>query len=214
MKYTTCMLVCFMLLVAGCATTKEPYDYTNLIESKPRSIVVIPPLNNSIEVNASYTFLSTINAPLAEKGYYVFPVAVIDHFLKENGLPTPAEMNSVPLEKIRENIGADAVLYVSIENWGQKYQVINSKAIVDSKVRLVDTVSGKLLWETNIRAQRSSSDNNNNGLLGALVSAIADQIVGSTVDHTRELSSFANNIAINDSHGFLLDGPNKVESKK
>jgi hypothetical protein len=45
-------------------------------------------------------YLSTLTKPLAEKGYYVLPVAVIDQFLKENGLPTPAEMNGIPLEKI------------------------------------------------------------------------------------------------------------------
>jgi hypothetical protein len=34
---------------------------------------------------------------LAEKGYYVLPVAVIDQFLKENGLPTPARQLENPI---------------------------------------------------------------------------------------------------------------------
>jgi hypothetical protein len=46
---------------------------------------------------------------LAEKGYYVLPVAVIDQFLKENGLPTPAEMNGIPLEKI--SIASDLTVF-------------------------------------------------------------------------------------------------------
>ena len=79
--------IAFLLMfVSGCATTVEPYDYTALKESAPRSILVIPPMNNSVEVTAPYSFLSTITAPLAESGYYVYPVSVIDSFLKENGL--------------------------------------------------------------------------------------------------------------------------------
>jgi hypothetical protein len=57
--------------------------------------------------------------PLAEKGYSVFSVAVIGIFLKGNALPTPAEMNRIPLNKIAEHIGADAVLYVAIEDWSR-----------------------------------------------------------------------------------------------
>jgi hypothetical protein len=38
-------------------------------------------------------------------------------------------MNSIPLEKIREHTGADAVLYVEIEEFGQKYLVLSSVAI-------------------------------------------------------------------------------------
>ena len=128
----------FVMLLTGCAATNTPYDYSALENSRPRSILVMPPVNNSVEVYAPYIFLSTISRPLAEKGYYVFPVAVIDRFLKENGLPTPVEMNSVPLDKIAEHIGADAVLYVSIKEWGQKYQLVSSSTIVDSTLRLVD----------------------------------------------------------------------------
>jgi hypothetical protein len=47
----------------------------------------------SLKSFSIYIYLSTLTKPLAEKGYYVLPVAVIDQFLKENGLPTPAEMN-------------------------------------------------------------------------------------------------------------------------
>jgi hypothetical protein len=70
-------LITFLSIFAtGCQEVK-PYDYTALKKSKPRSIVVIPPKNNSIEVNASYIYLSTLTEPLAEKGYYVLPVAVV-----------------------------------------------------------------------------------------------------------------------------------------
>jgi hypothetical protein len=202
-----------ILIISGCATT-TPYDYTAFEKSKPRSIVVIPPNNNSIEVNAPYIYLSTLTRPLAEKGYYVFPVFVIDHFLKENGLPTPAEMNGIPLDKIGEHIGADAVLYVSIEDWGQKYQVINSVTKVHATLRLVDVKTGDLLWESIAIAQQSSGDGGG-GIVGALVGAVLTQVLASTItDPTPGLARQANNLAIGSQLRGMLDGPYKRSTEK
>lgn len=202
------ILLLITMAMMGCATV-EPYDYSRLQASKPRSILVIPPLNNSVEVTAPYTFISTISKPLAEKGYYVFPVAVIDTFLKENGLPTPGEMNQVPLDRLREHTGADAVLYVSIKDWGQNYQLISSKLTVNSDAKLVDARTGELLWETSFYMEQASGDGGG-GLAGALVGALVTQIIGSLDDRTPALSSMANFNALNHSSRGLLAGPYKV----
>ncbi|MGV6806840.1 MAG: DUF799 domain-containing protein [bacterium] len=193
------------LLLSACATV-VPYDYTAFNESKPRSILVIPPSNNSVEVEAPYIFLSTISKPLAEKGYYVFPVSVIDQFLQENGMPTPEEMNAVPLDKLREHTGADAVLYVSIEEWGQKYLVLSSSTIVKSHLRLVDARSGALIWDSLAFAEVSSGDGGG-GLGGMLVNAIVEQIAGSVHDRTPMLSASANKAAVNQPERGLPQGP-------
>jgi len=196
-----------ILLISGCAT--KPYDYTAFKKSKPRSILVMPPKNNSIEVNAPYIYLSTITRPLAEKGYYVFPVSVIDHFLKNNGLPTPDEMNSIPLDKIDKYIGADAVLYITIEDWGQKFQILASVAKVHVNFRLVDVKSAEVLWESSVIAEESSGDSRNS-FAGAIIGAIATQILATTVaDHTPSLAKRANNMAINNQERGMLDGPYK-----
>ena len=100
--------------------------------------------------------------PLAERGYYVFPVAVVDQFFKENGMPTTGEMHQVPLNKVLEITGADAVLFVTLEQYGTKYQVINSATIVRVKARLVDTRTGILLWEGSANAQEESSSGSGN----------------------------------------------------
>ncbi|RBP85532.1 DUF799 domain-containing protein [Marinomonas rhizomae] len=193
------------LFITGCATP-QPYNYDALLASEPRSILVIPPKNNSVEVNAPYVYLSTISRPLGEKGYYVFPVAVIDTFMKENGLPTPEEMNSVPLDKLYEHIGADAVLYVEINDWGQKFNVLSSDTVVNVSMRLVDGKTGTLLWDASAYAIQSSNSNNG-GLIGSLVSAVASQIMNSISDQTPTVARTANNIAIYNQNKGLLNGP-------
>ena len=212
MKISLLLIVLGSFYLGGCATT-QPYDYSALIEARPRSILVIPPLNHSVEVNAPYIYISTISRPLAEKGYYVFPVAMIDSFLKENGLPTPGEMNSIPLDKIREHIGADAVLYVTINQWGQKYQVVSSQAVVNADLKLVDTRTGKILWTAKAYAVQQS-DNSNSGLAGLLIKAVVEQVAGSIVDQTPQLSRLANDTAINQPGRGLLPGPYAPVEKK
>jgi hypothetical protein len=205
-------LACIVAMTSGCATV-TPYDYTAFERSRPRSIVVIPPNNNSVEVNAPYIYLSTITRPLAEKGYYVFPVFMIDYFLKENGLPTPEEMNGIPLNKIGEHIGADAVLYITVEEWGQKYQVIQSVTKVRATLKLVDVKTGTLLWDSTAVAQQSSGDGGG-GLAGMLVSAIITQVLSSTVsDPTPGLARQANYSAIHSQLRGLPDGPYKLSAE-
>jgi hypothetical protein len=199
-----------IILLSGC-TTIEPYDYGPLRQVAPRSILVLPPMNSSVEVSAPYTYLSTVTKPLAEKGYYVFPVSVVDTFLKENGLPTPAEMNSIALDKIDEIIGADAVLYVHIQDWGQKFLVLSSVSVVQGNVKLVSVKTGELLWEAPINAQYSPDDNSGGGLLGALVVAVVSQIAGEISDNTPQVARMANNMAFNSVKRGLLNGPYKTE---
>lgn len=200
-----------MILLTGCASV-EPYNYGALKQAAPRSILVLPPMNSSIEVSAPYTYLSTVTKPLAEKGYYVFPVAVVDTFLKENGLPTPAEMNDIALDKIDEIIGADAVLYVDIQDWGQKFQILSSVTVVQGNVRLVSVKTGELLWAAPINAEYNPNNNNSGGgLLGALVVAVVSQIAGEISDNTPLVARMANNLAFNSAKRGLLNGPYKIE---
>jgi hypothetical protein len=199
-----------IVFLSGCVTV-EPYNYGPLKQAAPRSILVLPPMNSSVEVSAPYTYLSTVTRPLAEKGYYVFPVSVVDTFLKENGLPTPAEMNGIALDKIDEIIGADAVLYVDIQDWGQKFQVLSSVTVVQGNVRLVSVRTGELLWEAPINAQYNPNNNSGGGLLGALVVAVVSQIAGEITDNTPQVARMANNMAFNSAKRGLLNGPYKIE---
>lgn len=70
--------VLLAVLAAGCATQQKPCDYTAFKESRPKIILVLPPLNNSPEVAATYGMLSQLTYPLAESGHYVLPVALVD----------------------------------------------------------------------------------------------------------------------------------------
>jgi hypothetical protein len=173
--------------IGGCAT---PYDYTEFRKMQPRSIVVIPPMNESVEVEATYGYLSTVTRPIAEMGYYIYPVAVVDAFLKENGLPSAGEMHTVPPEKFHEILDADAVLYITIKQYGTKYVIISSTTTVVAEGKLYDTRSGKLIWEG--KAQAADNSGGSGNIIVDLVAAAATQAVNTSIDHAHQVSRTAN----------------------
>jgi len=176
-------LCCVAALFTGCATRPAPYDYTAFRESRPRSILVLPPLNNSPEVAATYGVYSQASFPLAESGYYVFPVTLVDETFKQNGLTTAGDIHAVPPAKLREIFGADAALYITITKYGAVYTVLNSEVVVSAKARLVDLKSGKLLWEGSASASSEEGKNNNaGGIIGALVTAVVKQVINNVTD--------------------------------
>ncbi len=130
-----------------------------------------------------------------EMGYYVFPVAIVDQFLKDNGLPGPGEMHQAPLNKLAEIFGTDSVLYITLLEYGTQYQVLNSAATAHAKAKLVDAKSGTLLWEGKARADQTSGGGGG-GLIGALVQAAVTQVVSSTRDDAHTLSKDANTILL------------------
>src|SRR5262245_20108027 len=191
--------------LVGCATHK-PYDYTNYRQHPPRSILVLPPMNQSTAVEATYGYLSTVTRPVAELGYYVFPVAAVDQFLKDNGLPSAAEMHQVSLGRVAEVVGADAVLFITVEEYGTKFLLFNSATIVQARAKLVDTRTGLLLWEGRRRVQRNSNSGGGSPL-AALVVAIVSQALNSSTDAAHNVSRAANVMLFNTTDQGLLYGP-------
>ena len=178
-----------LLLLTGCNTVK-PYDYTNFRAHPPRSILVLPPLNESTDIEGTYGYLSTVTQPLAERGYYVFPVEVVDQYLKQNGMPTAGEMHQVPLNKVRDIIGADAVLFLTLKEYGSKYIVLNSVTTVQVEARLVDTRTGIVLWQGTGRAEQRGAGSGN--LLASLIAAAVTQAINSKTDRAHQVSRVAN----------------------
>ena len=166
---------------------------------------MLPPLNESVDVGATYSWLTTATAPLAETGYYVFPVAMVDAFMKDNGLPSAGEMREVSVAKLGEVFGADAVLYVTIEDWGQQYIVLSSNTVVKAEATLVDVATGTQLWKWEIDHTESSGGSGN--LIADIVIAAIEQVVDTLTDQVHFASRRANFLLFRNERTGLPYGP-------
>ena len=112
-----------LVVLAGCATVPVK-DYTKFNAAKPSSILVVPTVNRSVDITASDYMLSTLSIPVAERGYYVFPVNLVKRVLEDDGLSDANLVHSASAEKLASLFGADAVLYVTINRWDAQYFVL------------------------------------------------------------------------------------------
>ncbi len=190
-----------VIVVQGCSVKRT--DYGMYLDNFPKSVLVLPPINESLEVQASGMFLSTITMLLAERGYYVLPVAVVDAVLKDNGLPLPPEMHQVSLEKLMDVFDPDAVLYVKIKKWTTTYLVINTTTTVVLDYRLVDTDTKLDLWRWQQAFQYSPS-NDQSGLVGKVVVAAVHAARSGSGRLERDVAVAANQTAFyRPRHGLL-----------
>jgi hypothetical protein len=115
-----------LLLLAGCMmpgqARRAAYDYSPLVAADPRSVVVAPVIS-PMSANGAEWFLATITEPLAERGYYVFPVFLSRAVADQAGFARGpegrgfAEFSPQRAAEIAGFFGADAVLFVTIKKW-------------------------------------------------------------------------------------------------
>lgn len=139
------LIFLLLLLLAGCNAQHISLDA--FYAHRPRSIVVVPVINTSPEVTADSVFISTISRPLAERGYYVFPVYLTSMLLRDLGLTEAGHIHQLPPSRFFELFGADAVLFVTIKDWSTKYLVLASSVVVEMEYELKDTKSGLTIWK-------------------------------------------------------------------
>lgn len=183
------LLSLFMLV--GCSTHQDNYDYTAFKESKPASILVLLPINHSNEVNASFGVLSQLTFPLAEAGYYVFPVNLTNEVFKQNGLTVANDIHSVNLAKLRETFNPDAVLYINIKDYGTNYQLVQSDTRVTLEAKLIDARTAKLLWTGTATASSLETQQTSGNLFSMLISAAINQISDSIRDRSVAISALS-----------------------
>lgn len=211
-KYILIMVSSFAFLSA-CVSSPPGYDYSNFRNADPHSILVLPPINNTNEVIAPYSIMSHVVQPIAESGFYAFPVALVDQTFKNNGLNVAQDIHAVPIQRLYEIFGADAALYVVIQQYGTNYVVLSSETAVSVSATLVDLRSGDILWQG--IGSASSAENRGSsggGLVGMLVEAAVYQVLETATDQGFNIAKIASGrLLSSELHNGLLHGPRSLK---
>lgn len=194
------------LCIVGCSATNDFKLYRSRM---PKSVLVLPPLNHTNSIEATDLFLATVSEPIAESGYYVFSPFAVQAFLRGQGIPSAEEAQKIPLAKLKEVFGADAVLYVDIIEWGQQYLVISSSASVSVSMRLVDLKTEATIWTASARAVDKSQSNGNDGLAGLIANALVHALMETSKEDMLKLASQASFSAFHDTNNGMLLGPRR-----
>lgn len=213
-KSKAILLAIAALVLTGCAQPPKK-DYSAYKAADPKTILILPPRNSTPEVGASYSFYSSTQSPVAESGYYVLPITLVNEHFKTNGLTVPDDIHQVDRAKLREVFGADAALYINVSDYGQRYFVIGSASVVTADARLVDLRTGTELWSGKATASSEEGNNNQGGLAGLLIGALVKQMLGTMTDQSYTIAKMTTTRLLSANvPGSLLPGPRSPNYQK
>lgn len=181
-RHASLALLLAAALLGGCATKAPPFDYTAFRQANPATLLVMPPVNDSPDVKATPGVWAHATRPLAEAGYYVLPITLVDETFKQNGVTTANDAQDIPYAKLRDFFGADAAVYIRVKKYGTSYAVIASETRVEVEARILDLRTGAQLWDGKAVATSAEQSQQQGGLVGLLVAAVVKQIVGTATD--------------------------------
>jgi hypothetical protein len=172
-------------MTASCgmiSTVTRESQYAKMYEEKPITLLVMPPINNSTNVEAKDLLYTSISRPLVEAGYYVIsPLLAMDVLKAESAYDSELFFDA-PLTTFQNYFGADAVVFSIIDTWAKKGTGI------ETKIRYVikSAYSNEILFDRSCDLYLDLSiDSGANGLLGALVDLAASAINTAATDHIK-----------------------------
>jgi hypothetical protein len=199
--------------MGGC-TTMQPVekDMSAFRAASPRSILVVPAVNRSLDVDAPNYMLSALSLPLAEKGYYVFPVNTTKVVLQQEGFYEGDQIRQQPTQTLAAMFGADSVLYVTINRWDAQYAVFAATVTVEFDYRLVYK-DGTEIWSAQQKLTYSPQNNNAGSPLATLVAAVITAAMTRAAPNYMPLTRQANNQVLLIGPNALPDGPYRLAKK-
>ena len=171
-KISFCISLIIVVIVSSCVT-KEPIKksiaYKGMYSEKPLTVLLMPPINRSTNVDAKQYFHSTLNIPLSNQGFYIVPPFLSMEILrKESAYDTEMFLNS-PLAKFGEVFGADVALFTIIHKWNKSY----AHVIVEVEYIVKSIKTNEILFERHGEIDYNTAVSTNAGGIAGLIADIA-----------------------------------------
>lgn len=185
-------LLLLVLAVSSCGLSSPNQTrsslYPGMYEEHPVTLLVMPPINNTANVEAKELLYTSISRPLAEAGYYVIPPTLAMAVLRqESGYDAELFLDR-PLRQFHDFFGADAVVFSVIESWAKQGVGINTKLRYFIKSTLTDEIlfdrTCDLFLDLSVHSDREASQAGiGSTLLGVLVDLAASALNTAMTDH-------------------------------
>ena len=177
-----------MLLLSSCGPSGRTRAslYPEMYEELPVTLLVMPPINNTANVDAKELLYTSISRPLAEAGYYVIPPTLAMEVLRQESAYDAEMFIDKSLKPFYEVFGADAVIFSVIDTWAKQLNGIQTKI----RYIIKSTKTNQVLFDRtcdlylDLSVDSRSDKTQNKSLLGALLdvalgalnTALTDQI--------------------------------------
>ena len=167
--------------IMGDMVTRET-QYAKIYEEKPVTLLVMPPINNSANVEAKDLLYTSISRPLIEAGYYVISPLLAMDILKAESAYDSENFFEAPLTGFKNFFGADAVVFSIIDTWAKKGLGIQTKI----RYVIKSAHTNEILFDRSCDLYLDlsvESDSKSKSTLDALINLAASAINTATTDH-------------------------------
>ena len=183
MKRFFLLLLLPVLMVSACgpasSLTRQSL-YPGMYEERPVTLLVMPPINNTANVNAKELLYTSISRPLIEAGYYVIPPALAMDVLRQESAYDAELFLDRPLRQFHDFFGADAVVFSVIEDWAKQGIGIRTKI----RYFIRSTTTDRVLFDRTCDLFLDlTPESESTGVLGALVDLAAAALSTALTDH-------------------------------
>lgn len=167
-----------MLFLTGCTTTvpvTKAEAYKGIYSEKPLSILLMPPINRSTNVEAKEYFHTSLNVPIANAGYYVIPPFLSMEILKRESAYDAELFLEGPLAQFGEVFGADLALFTIIHKWDKSS--LAAKVHVDIEYIFKSTKTNEIVYSRRGEVTYDTAVNlGGSGLVGLVANVAASAI--------------------------------------
>jgi hypothetical protein len=193
------LLVVTIALFASCGVTNKQTkfeSYKGMYEERPLSVLIMPPINRSTNVEAKEFFHTTLNIPIANSGYYVIPPFLSMEILKRESAYDSELFINQDLNIFKEVFGADITLFTIIHKWDKN--TIGAKVKVDIEYVLKSTKTNEILYTRYGSIVYDASVSTNAGGLAGLVADIALSAINTAATKYVDLAKSCNDYTFSD----------------
>lgn len=176
-------LILLAAVFSSCGTmnqiTRES-QYEAMYNDMPLTILVMPPINNTANVEAKDLLYTSISRPLAEAGYYVIsPLLAMDVLKAESAYDSEMFIDR-PLTMFRDYFGADAVVFSEIDTWTKKGFGIQTKI----RYLIKSATSNEIIFDRSCDLYLDLQQNSGgSSAISALVDLAVSAIATAATDH-------------------------------
>ena len=175
------LLICSMASSCGLmSSVTRGTQYEKMYEEKPVTLLVMPPINRSANVEAKELLYTSISRPLIEAGYYVISPLLAMDILKAESAYDSENFFDAPLAAFQNYFGADAVVFSVIDSWAKRGTGIKTKI----RYVIKSAHTNETLFDRSCDLYLDLSVNSGaDGVLGALLNLAASAINTAATDH-------------------------------
>jgi len=187
-KISFCITLLATMLLSSCATSYAMKQdvYADFYKEEPVSILIMPVINESVDVVSKDTFYTCLAEPLCEAGYYVYPPYLTMEILQKESAGDSEMFINQSVAKFGDYFGADLVLFTRIRQCSKV--AVLGKIVVEIDYVLRSTKTGAVLYNKSVEVVEDTSvKTSSNGGLLSLISALVITSVTTAVEDYQHL---------------------------